>query len=848
MENAVIMAAGMSSRFAPISYERPKGTLKVRGEVLVERQLRQLQEAGITDVTIVVGYKKEYFFQLAERCGARLVVNREYASRNNNGSLWLVREQLGNTYVCSSDDYFTVNPFESHVYKAYYSAQVTFGPTEEWCLTTGAGGRITGATVGGADAWTMLGHVYFDRAFSTRFRQVLERVYHLPQTAPKLWEAIYLDHVKELDMVIRKYPDGVINEFDSLDELRAFDPHFLENLDSEVFDNISTALGCSPEDITALYPLKQGITNLSCHFAVGGQEYVYRHPGAGTDKMVDRQAEFEALHLASGLGVDSTFVTGDPVKGWKISRFVPEARNLDATNPQELEAAMRMCRQVHQSGRRLSRHFDFVAEGLRYESLLQGHGPIDVPGYSELRAKVLRLKELVDADGLPLVPSHNDFFPLNFLVDPSGRLDLIDWEYAGMSDEASDYGTMVVCAELSEELAEPALQEAYLGRPATPVEERHYRATSSSPAGAGTCGPCSRSARATTSASGCWSTTGTPPAAWTSCWPATSRSRARPVTRPGRSPWHEVRHPVRRHLGPGHRHPGLAVALAPFLGAAEAPLASALVHDLASALILLVYMGVRGRLSHSLAALRTRSGKVVALGALLGGPVGMSGYLVAINNIGPAYTAIISTFYPAVGTFLAFVVLKERLRPHQVVALLVALGAIITIGWSSSAESTHGNAWLGIAGALACVVGWGSEAVVLTWGMRDEAVDNETALHIRQTTSALPTWRWWPPDRDPGLQQAGGPEPGHRRHSAGRPGRLHLLPVLLQGPGHDRGLPGHGPEHLLLRLGGGLRLPATGQRASLLQVVGCVVLLVGTVLAATPNWRDLGLGSQLRQA
>lgn len=475
VENAVIMAAGMSSRFAPISYERPKGTLKVRGEVLVERQLRQLQEAGITDITIVVGYKKEYFFQLAERYGARLVVNREYASRNNNGSLWLVREQLGNTYVCSSDDYFTVNPFESHVYKAYYAAQYASGPTEEWCLATGPGGRITGATVGGADAWTMLGHVYFDRAFSTRFRQVLERVYHLPQTAPKLWEAIYLDHVKELDMVIRKYPDGVINEFDSLDELRAFDPYFLENLDSGVFDNISTALGCAPEEITDLYPLKQGVTNLSCHFAVGDQDYVYRHPGAGTDKMVDRQAELEALQLASGLGVDATFVAADPVKGWKISRFVPGARNLDATNPQELEQAMRLCRQVHQSGKHLSRHFDFVAEGLRYESLLQAHGPIDVPGYSELRTKVLRLKELADADGLPLVPSHNDFFPLNLLVGPGGRLDLIDWEYAGMSDEASDYGTMVVCAELSEELAARALQ-AYLGRPATSAEERHYRA------------------------------------------------------------------------------------------------------------------------------------------------------------------------------------------------------------------------------------------------------------------------------------------------------------------------------------------------------------------------------------
>ena len=56
VENAVIMAAGLSSRFAPISYEKPKGLLKVRGEVLIERQIRQLQEAGISDITVVVGY------------------------------------------------------------------------------------------------------------------------------------------------------------------------------------------------------------------------------------------------------------------------------------------------------------------------------------------------------------------------------------------------------------------------------------------------------------------------------------------------------------------------------------------------------------------------------------------------------------------------------------------------------------------------------------------------------------------------------------------------------------------------------------------------------------------------
>ena len=471
---AVIMAAGLSSRFAPISYERPKGTLKVRGEILVERQIRQLHEAGITNITLVVGYKKEYFFYLADKYGVDIIVNREYSTRNNNGSLWLVKDRLDNTYVCSSDDYFTTNPFEPYVYKAYYSANYVEGPTDEWCIKTGPGDRITGATVGGADAWVMLGHVYFDRVFSAKFREILEQVYHLPETVSKLWESIYLDHIKSFDMVIRRYPDGVIHEFDSVDELRSFDPLFMENVDSEVFDHIADTLGCTKSEIRDFYPLKQGITNLSCHFAVGENEYVYRHPGIGTEKIVDRSAEFKALRVAAELGIDDTFIAGDPEAGWKISRFVRDVRNLDVTRDDELKAAMEMDRALHTSGRTLARSFDFIAEADRYEGLLRQFGPIDVPGYEDLRDKVRRLKAFADADGFEVVPSHNDFFPPNFLVATDGTISLIDWEYAGMSDVAADFGTMVVCTpEMTRERARAAL-EFYLCHAPSEAEERHF--------------------------------------------------------------------------------------------------------------------------------------------------------------------------------------------------------------------------------------------------------------------------------------------------------------------------------------------------------------------------------------
>lgn len=472
VDNAVILAAGLSSRFAPISYEKPKGVLKVRGEVLIERQIEQLHDAGIEDITVVVGYKKEYFFYLRKKYGVTLVNNDEYASRNNNGSLWRVREHLGNTYVCSSDDYFTRNPFDAYVWKAYYSAQYAEGPTKEWCMETGAGNRITKVTVGGSDSWYMLGHVYFDRAFSDAFVKILEAEYELPETTDMLWEDLYVEHIKELDMVLRPYPAGVINEFDSLDELRAFDPHFLENVDSEIFDNIVAVLGCTKAEIHDVYPLKQGLTNLSCHFATNDGEYVYRHPGIGTELLINRAGEVAAQKVAKQLGIDETFIHEDPERGWKISHFIPDCRNLDPHDPAQVARAMRMARSLHESGVEVETRFDFYQEAKRYESLLLEKGPIDIPGYAEDAADADALEAFVVADGAPTCLCHNDFFMLNFLIDKADKYYLIDWEYSGMSDYANDFGTFCVCCQLSPEEVDAAL-EAYFGRKPTRAERAH---------------------------------------------------------------------------------------------------------------------------------------------------------------------------------------------------------------------------------------------------------------------------------------------------------------------------------------------------------------------------------------
>lgn len=224
VDNAIIMAAGKSTRFSPFSLYKPKALAQVKGELLIERQIQQLQAVGIPDIYVVVGYKKEQFLYLAEKFGVHIVENDDYDRYNNTATLMCVRQYLANSYICSSDNYFTKNPFEPYVYRPYYAAVYADGETAEWCLAYDAQERITAVTIGGRDSWYMLGHAYFDKAFSRTFLQILQNAYKDITVREHLWEDLYRQHLDELVLYIRKYPADVIYEFDSLAELAAFDP------------------------------------------------------------------------------------------------------------------------------------------------------------------------------------------------------------------------------------------------------------------------------------------------------------------------------------------------------------------------------------------------------------------------------------------------------------------------------------------------------------------------------------------------------------------------------------------------------------------------------------------------
>ncbi len=184
---------------------------------------------------------------------------------------------------------------------------------------------------------------------------------------------------------------------------------------------------------------------------------------------------------------------------------------------------------------------------------------------------------------------------------------------------------------------------------------------------------------------------------------------------------------------------GLALTMAPFVSTARglllAPFISTFIHDMVSALCMCGYNGAKGNLSDVARIFKTKNFKWLVLASAIGGPVGMTGYVLAVNYMGSSIGAVASAVYPAIGSVLAYFFLKEKIKWYRWIFLFFTLLGVF--GLSYSPELNISNFYLGLCGAFMCAFGWGIEGVILSKCMKDAAIKSEYALQIRQTTSAI---------------------------------------------------------------------------------------------------------------
>ncbi|WP_195635588.1 NTP transferase domain-containing protein [Enterocloster bolteae] len=274
VDNAIILAAGVSSRFVPLCFERPKGLLPVNGEVLIERQIRQLHEKGITDITIVVGFMKDKFYYLQEKYGVNIIETGDYRIRNNHASIWAARKKLGNTIITSSDLYFNENIFQSYAYDAFYCSVYKEGATEERGIQTDGYDKILATFYDAADTWVTLGYAYFNRRFTEKFIEILSWEFDKPQTICKFWADIQDEHLSELYMYAKRVDSNVIYEFDCLEELREFDNTYFVDSGSKLMKMIASELNTTEGELSKFAPITKEDLSKGFTFTFQQKKYI----------------------------------------------------------------------------------------------------------------------------------------------------------------------------------------------------------------------------------------------------------------------------------------------------------------------------------------------------------------------------------------------------------------------------------------------------------------------------------------------------------------------------------------------------------------------------------------------
>lgn len=470
---ALIMAAGFGSRFVPLTFETPKGLLEVFGERMIERQIKQLHEAGIMDITIAVGYLKEKFDYLIDKYQVKLLYNSEYSSKNNLATLYHARDLFHgkNIYLLSSDNWLRNNMYHAYECGSWYSTVYMEGNTSEWCVSTNKKGRITSVSIGGHDSYAMYGPAFFSRQCSEQFLPIIEEYYHKPGTEQFYWENALMEHLEELEFFSNPQPADQVYEFENLEELRQFDPKYQNHSDNEAMALVSEVFKVCEKEITNIRCLKAGMTNKSFLFELHNAHYICRIPGPGTELLINRKQEKDVYEAVNPLHMTEDIIYFDGETGYKISRYYEGARNADPHNREDMELFMKELHKLHESQITVSHSFSLRERIQFYENLCRHREKMLFEDYSEVRAHMNSLLDKLDRLNRPQCLSHIDCVPDNFLILPDGSGKMIDWEYAGMHDPLIDIAMCGIYSYYNEEEMD-WLIELYLKR--SPTREERF--------------------------------------------------------------------------------------------------------------------------------------------------------------------------------------------------------------------------------------------------------------------------------------------------------------------------------------------------------------------------------------
>lgn len=434
-QRAIILAAGFGMRMVPINTEIPKGLLEVNGEPLIERIIKQLQEVGIKEIYVIVGFMKEKYEYLIDEFNVKLIVNSEYSVKNNLHSLKLLKDYLHNSYIIPCDIWCDRNPFSRYELYSWYMVS-DLVENESDVRVNRKMELVTAPEKSGGNA--MIGIAYLVDDVADIVKDKIEKLSENSKYDESFWEeALYSKDKMIVSAKVVHSSDVVeINTYEQLRELDSYSNH----LKTEAIQVICDVLDVREDDITNISVLKKGMTNRSFLFSCKEKKYIMRIPGEGTDRLIDRKQEAAVYNTINGKNICDNIAYINPDNGYKITEFLDGARVCNPANYNDVKKCMKRLREFHELKLKVGHEFNIFAQIEFYENLWDGT-PSIYKDYKKTKDAVFSLKEYIDRHVEKKVLTHIDAVPDNFLFVPNeGREDirLIDWEYAGMQDPHVD--------------------------------------------------------------------------------------------------------------------------------------------------------------------------------------------------------------------------------------------------------------------------------------------------------------------------------------------------------------------------------------------------------------------------
>lgn len=435
-KNAVILAAGFGLRMIPINSEIPKGLLEVKGEPLIERLIKQIHEAGIEEIYIIVGFMKEQYEYLIDEYGVKLIVNREYASKNNLHSLKLVLDKLSNTYIVPCDIWCVRNPFHQHEMYSWYMVSDRIDEDSEVRVNRKME-LVSKSKSNSGNA--MIGITYLLDKDAQFVRQRVEELCCNNDYNDSFWETALYQQGKMI--IAAKVASAFdVMEINTYEQLRELDDES-NQLKSETLDTIAETLNVSVVDIVDITILKKGMTNRSFLFSCKGIRYIMRIPGEGTDQLINRKQEAQVYRAIENKGLCDNTVYLNADNGYKITKFLNNVRVCDSNSVSDLEKCMSKLRDFHDMKLKVAHEFDIFGQIDFYEKLWMGQASV-YRDYQQTKQNIFSLRKYIMKNASEYCLTHIDAVPDNFLfyIDDAGeeKLQLTDWEYAGMQDPHVD--------------------------------------------------------------------------------------------------------------------------------------------------------------------------------------------------------------------------------------------------------------------------------------------------------------------------------------------------------------------------------------------------------------------------